>query len=125
MRFLDNAVHCGKIIHFLGFPFYKMYQIFYIAFRSFNRRKIKTGDGKTRFLCGFPVRVAGRCGGGDVTALSCFIFDPMCHPLFLPESRFSTHPTKTPHSRVGLQGRSVCPSAPQSGYTGRTGQATG
>ena len=45
---------------------------------------------KTRFLCGFPVRVAGRCGGGDVTALSCFIFDPMCHLCFSGEPTYET-----------------------------------
>ena len=35
---------------------------------------------QSRCSCGFPARVAGRCGCGDVTALSCFLFDPMYHP---------------------------------------------
>ena len=64
---------------------------------------------KTRFLCGFPVRVAGRCGGGDVTALSCFIFDPMCHPLF-SQNPVSPHtPQKCPTAASGCRaGVFVC-----------------
>lgn len=82
---------------------------------------------KTRFLCGFPVRVAGRCGGGDVTALSCFIFDPMCHPL-LPQNPASPHtPQKRPTAASGCRaGVFVClPPSPATqgepgGYQGGT-----
>ena len=76
---------------------------------------------QSRCSWGFPARVAGRCGCGDVTALSCFLFDPMYHPRHGWKSPLKAVGHTTPTKglcRVLFPSGDTVPPYPQRGRTG-------
>ena len=84
---------------------------------------------KPRVLAVFPVRVAGRCEGGDVTALSCSHIDRRKLPQIGWKSPAAQRPAQTGQRAAASQGRGSFPSPghcrPHMASQGNTGRFLG